>query len=591
MGASEHKIKYLEDLSSIDLPNLFTDDGRKAIHESETGYGTALVIELRLLDLLKKFRDIEANLLKKLHELNQKVFEHHNNEIKVLIKQLIWLISFKSTEGKAAFDRSTGVLWLILIYYNIEKEEYILSNELEHLLQESEIENLVRGKFQSVINDANKLNLFLKSELKALNLLIIQVKQQLSLLAILGKLVSVNAEKAVKNYVQVLIIGGGLAGISTAYHLTRANVQVMVVEAGRIGMGRDDMISGTMSMGFPRHSLMILTPYDSNYEKFVKKNRKGGQGKLRARIFLEMSTAGVEMQKSIGRQLGPDIIRQYGTLMVGNKKEFEALKDEYKYYKLMGFGRDYNLVSKVQIAELYKTSVFEGGLLIPNDAIASGEEYPRILADKAGLTVAENAKVIDIKQTKTGVMVKTDSAGDITADYVVLATNGFLIDKNLRGKIWPWWTFEISYEDNGPNTPNSFDFNDDYHWFSRQDNLLFIGGGATSIISNNFRFYKYEEREKGKLIKWVNKIFPQTRGKQPVAFHFGVGAYTIDEVPIVGKYSMESRIFYIVGCNGTGQSTLSYAASLMPGIMGYVPLNDKQRRIAEFLSPTRPTLK
>jgi hypothetical protein len=29
----------------------------------------------------------------------------------------------------------------------------------------------------------------------------------------------------------------------------------------------------------------------------------------------------------------------------------------------------------------------------------------------------------------------------------------------------------------------------------------------------------------------------------------------------------------------------------MPGIMGYVPLNEQQRKIAEFLSPSRPTLK
>ena len=55
---SEHKLKYLEDLARISLANIFTDEGRKAIHDSESGYGVALIIELRLLDLLKKLRDI-----------------------------------------------------------------------------------------------------------------------------------------------------------------------------------------------------------------------------------------------------------------------------------------------------------------------------------------------------------------------------------------------------------------------------------------------------------------------------------------------------------------------------------------------------
>ena len=558
LKASDNKVKYLGDLSKIDLANLFTEDGRRAIHESDTGYGAALIMELRLLDLLKNLRGIEASLLGKLRELDDKLFEQNNTEIKDLIKRLIWLISFKSTAHKAAFDRSTGILWLILLYYNIEKEEYILSNELEHLLKESEIEKLVKDKLQSVIADKNKLDSFLKFELRIMNLLVTQVRLQISMLSSLKAPLSVNVEKSAKNDVQVLVIGGGIAGISTAYHLSRANVNAMVVEAGRIGIGSDNIMSGTLGLNTVSHSKCVFSYFpESNWETYVRKNRKGN-GKIRARTFLEIANSGAEIIKRMSNSLSPSLIRQYGSIILGGKEEYNSLKKEFLIYKSLPFLRNCRFYSKKEIYGIFGTNAFEGGIFFPNDAIVDSVAYVRLLKERANIMVAENVKVIGIKQTKTGVAVKTARpinktsydgtfTEEITADYVVIATNGFLMDMNLRKAMERFWTFQLSYRDNGPNSPNTAEVAEINHWWARQDNVLFVGGEDEHVVGDKFRFPRTEEKAKKNLIKWANEKFPQTRGKQPLEFHFGICAEISDETPLVGRFSDDSRIFYIVG--------------------------------------------
>ena len=39
------------------------------------------------------------------------------------------------------------------------------------------------------------------------------------------------------------------------------------------------------------------------------------------------------------------------------------------------------------------------------------------------------------------------------------------------------------------------------------------------------------------------------------------------QLPLVGHTSPNSRVCYIVGCNATGQASLSYCATLLPGLL------------------------
>jgi len=65
---------------------------------------------------------------------------------------------------------------------------------------------------------------------------------------------------------QILIIGGGLSGLSAALHLARAGVEdLFVLEAERIGQGGNVYLPGTPGPVFPDYTKMVLTPDDRGY--------------------------------------------------------------------------------------------------------------------------------------------------------------------------------------------------------------------------------------------------------------------------------------------------------------------------------------
>ena len=49
---------------------------------------------------------------------------------------------------------------------------------------------------------------------------------------------------------------------------------------------------------------------------------------------------------------------------------------------------------------------------------------------------------------------------------------------------------------------------------------------------------------------------------------YGVYAETPDHLPLLGRTHAGSSIVYAVGCNAWGQASLSYVASLLPGLLG-----------------------
>jgi glycine/D-amino acid oxidase-like deaminating enzyme len=391
--------------------------------------------------------------------------------------------------------------------------------------------------------------------------------------------------------VKVVIIGGGLSGISASYHLANKGItEQIVIEAGKIARGTDDMISGTNSVIIPGHSKMITITYASDYETFAKKN-----GKEKAKVYLELSSAGCELQKSIAKKLNPPIVRELGSIVVGAGKEFNTLKRDKDNYAKLGYDLEY--LSKEDVSDIYRNNkeAFDGGFLIRPDAAINIFEYIKLLSkdvsDK-GVVIAENTKVTEIKEYEDKVEIETDKKGKITAENAVIATNGFYEDKNLEGLLEKWWTFSVCYENKGINTPNSWEINDVYFYWTRQDNILMIGGEERQVRRGNCRFYAGEQEAMKELVKWINDKFPETSGKTPIANHFGVSANTKDEIPIIGKFSDKSRLCYIVGCNSVGQSTLSYGASLILHLLyPQLKMDEKQKRIAELVSPKRKTLK
>lgn len=397
------------------------------------------------------------------------------------------------------------------------------------------------------------------------------------------------------NDIPVVIVGGGFAGVSTAYHLARLGIDSLIIEAGEIAKGDDKFPAGTTSPKEPNFSKWITHAFDSNHDEFTRIHSSTG-----ARTFLELTDRGTELIRKLIKDNNPEIIRELGSLVIAEDLEqWARLKEEHQNYLNLGFGIEHEElpINKVN-RKLGLGTSFSGGLYVPTGAIIDQRAYIKMLLRLSGqyVTPCERTRVVSLEEISEGVRVTTEVAGKttedniVTADNVVIATNGFYEDENLRGLLYPKFTFMRCYESKGENTPGCWTFGEKYFYFTRQDNVLIVGGIDEPISAkNDFRID--ETKFMQEIQNWAAQKFTDAKPKNLVATHFGIYTRTKDELPIVGKFNPESRISYIVGCNAIGHTTYNIAAELMPALLGYAKFVGDQKRFADFLSPRRKTLK
>jgi glycine/D-amino acid oxidase-like deaminating enzyme len=201
--------------------------------------------------------------------------------------------------------------------------------------------------------------------------------------------------------------------------------------------------------------------------------------------------------------------------------------------------------------------------------------------------------VLRVREEAGGVRAEIEGGDSLTAEHAVIATNGFVIDQdpNLKGRMRSYWTFLAAWDDEGENTPNAYYFDPHAHYWSRQDAKLIVGGEDTPVVDDNFGAPPDVAASVERLARWCGATFPRLAGRRPRALHYSVYGETRDNLPILGRFSEAGRIWYAVGDNGDGQSTLSCIAYLLPRAMGFAVPSAEERLLIDFLAPRRESLR
>jgi glycine/D-amino acid oxidase-like deaminating enzyme len=391
---------------------------------------------------------------------------------------------------------------------------------------------------------------------------------------------------------QILIIGGGLSGLSAALHLAHAGVEDFVVlEAELIGQGGNVYLPGTPGPVFPDYTKMVLTPDDRGYTYLSRRfNREV------ARNLLRVKRRGVALQLALAREFDPRLVRQYGTVIVGEPDDDRRLREEHRVMRDLGIDADIERYDVERIAALYGTAPgkYVQGLFVPEDAIVDSTRYVQAIARTLGETrYRERSRVVELREEGDIVRASLEEGESVTAAHVVVATNGFIInrDANLQGRMRSYWTFLGAFDDPGENTPNAYYFDPHAHYWARQDDKLIVGGEDTPVVGDNFRAPPDAERSAERLARWCAETFPRLADRRPRALHYSVFGETRDNLPILGRFAPQRRIWYVVGDNGDGQSTLSCIAYLLPRAMGLAQPSAEEEALIAFLSPGRDSLK
>jgi glycine/D-amino acid oxidase-like deaminating enzyme/nitrite reductase/ring-hydroxylating ferredoxin subunit len=345
--------------------------------------------------------------------------------------------------------------------------------------------------------------------------------------------------------VDAAVIGGGIAGISTALFLKQAGLNVALIEADRVAAG----VSGYTSGKITSQHLLI---YRYLIDKF---------GFEMAKQYADANQAAIERIAGLVKtsKIDCDFFGKTAYTYAETDETMEKLAGEAEAAKSLGLPAYLN--EKVPISIPAK-----GAVCFSGQAQFHPRKYLLRLAEMIpgnGSMVFEKTRATGIKEYgRKGFKVST-TAGEVTAKSVVIATNFPFYDKPgqyyARMEAGRIYSFAMKLKTGFPDGIFISAEKDIYSFRSQpyQNGELIIAGGQEHVTG------KIEDTTGKflKLFKYVSKHYDIDH----VEFCWSSqDNNTFDMVPYIGRYLPDERnIFIATGFNGWGMTHGTISAMII----------------------------
>lgn len=344
-------------------------------------------------------------------------------------------------------------------------------------------------------------------------------------------------EKALNESVEtdVCIIGGGLAGLTTAYHLTKAGKKVVVIDDGPIGGGETSRTTAHLSNAIDDRIY--------NIEKW--------HGEAKAKRAVEAHTQAIDEIERIveTEKINCDFLRVDGFLIEATDGE-DDLQRELEAARRAG-------LTEVEFVDRAPLKDFDGGrcLKFPRQGQFHVLKYLSGLIkaiEQNGGQIFSDARAVEWKG-EDAPEVKTENNLIIKAASIVLATN-YPIMSRMFAKLPAYRTYAI-----GARIPKDavekcliWDNADPYKYVRIQPDethdILIVGGedhrtGQAEDFDARF----------GRLWQWTQKNFPLA---EEILYQWsGQCLETHDGLAFIGRFSAsEPNVYLITGDSGMGMT-------------------------------------
>ncbi|MDD6341606.1 MAG: FAD-dependent oxidoreductase [Eubacteriales bacterium] len=344
----------------------------------------------------------------------------------------------------------------------------------------------------------------------------------------------------------VLIIGGGIAGILTAYLLHEKGVRYVLVEKGRICSGTTGNTTAKITF---QHGLI--------YDKILKSD-----GTEAARKYLAANRAAFDKYAELCGKTDCDY--EIKDNYVYSTDDRRKLEKEVEALEKIGYIAD--LCENVPLP--VKTV---GAVKFPDQAQFNPLKFLSSVAE--GLNIYENTFVREMR----GNTAVTDK-GKIRADTVIAATHFPFINKHGSYflKLYQHRSYVIALENAQDVNGMYVDECDTGLSFRNYEGLLLLGGGGhrTGKKGGNW----------AELRAFAAKKYPNSREKH---FWATQDCMSLDGIPYIGRYSAKTHGFYVAsGFNKWGMTGSMTAAMLLSDmILG------KRNGFASVFDPSRSIVK
>lgn len=343
----------------------------------------------------------------------------------------------------------------------------------------------------------------------------------------------------------VLIIGGGMAGVLCAYYLKSAGVDCMLVEENTVGSG---ITGNTTAKITAQHGLI--------YHKLLKK-----YGQDKAMQYLQANLEAVEEYARLCANMDCDFVRQENCVYTTDGPD--KLVQEFTALKQLNYGAVFRKKLPIPVNT-------DGGIFFPDQA----QFHPvKFLAELSrNLPIYEQTPVLELAPG-----VARTPNGNIYTDQIIVATHFPILNKHGSYflKLYQHRSYCIALENVPPFTGMYVDESNTGLSFRGYGDLLILGGSGHRTGKQGGTWQELEE--------FAHRQYPGSRVKYRWAAQ---DCMSLDGVPYIGAYSKRTEgVYTATGFNKWGMTGSMVAARLLTDL-----ITEKPNPYENLFSPSRRIL-
>ncbi|HEV3105938.1 MAG TPA: FAD-binding oxidoreductase [Trinickia sp.] len=349
----------------------------------------------------------------------------------------------------------------------------------------------------------------------------------------------------------VCIVGGGLAGLSTALSLVERGMRdVVVLESERVGFGASGRNGGFVFGGYSLDCADLL--------------RLVGPADARALYRLTLDAVDLIRERIERYRIACDAVHA-GVILADWLGKPHALEAQRQLMRT-AFGVEWEPLSRHALRERLKTDRYHGGLFEPHGFHFHPLKYVLGIAETlstAGVRIYERSPALGVERRHDRLLVRTPN-GSIAARHVVMAGGGYArgVYRPVERAVLPIATYVVATEPLGARLNEAiasaaavYDTRFSFDYYRPLVDTRILWGGRISVF----------EREPSAiatlLLRDLLRVYPQLEGVKIDFAWSGLMSYARHKMPQIGQSA--DGIWHAVGFGGHGMAPTSVAGELL----------------------------
>jgi glycine/D-amino acid oxidase-like deaminating enzyme len=378
---------------------------------------------------------------------------------------------------------------------------------------------------------------------------------------------------------EVAIIGGGLTGLSAAWHLLKAGIEAIVLEAGVSGWGASGRNGGFCCVG--------ATGLDG--EQLVRR-----YGEVETRRFYQDQRKAVELVRDFSTTIDLDA-QGNGELKVAHHPSYRPdLETELAFFQT---------VAQYPCALWSQAELAERGFVSPEavTALHLGVGFglnplklttglAKALLQRGG-QIYSHSPVVAWEQANGWHRLHTPQ-GQIRAKRVVIATNGYTEDKlhpRLAGCFLPVLSqiittrplseVELAAQQWQTETPIYDTHQPLFYYRLLPDRRLLFGsrGGTQGSLAERDRHQHWMQMRLGQL-------FPAWKDIEITQVWNGLVCFSASLTPAIGQFADDPSLYYGLAYHGSGVATATWTGQILAELIAGRP----PQNLSAVYQPPKP---